>query len=639
MIVGVAGHVNHGKTALVRALTGVETDRLPQEQARGMTIDLGFAYLPAPDGGVIGFVDMPGHERFMRNMLAGASGIDLLLLVVAADDGVMPQTREHLAVAQLLGLARALVVVSKADAVPPQRVAEVVRAVGEVLAGTPLAHSPVLPVSAHSGAGLADLRARLFALAEQPVAQRPGPSRFAVDRSFSLAGQGTVATGVVVQGQVAVGDVLLVSPTGHDARVRSLHVQGRIAAVGHAGQRCGISLGGRLSTDQVARGDWLLAPALHQPVARFDGLMRLLPDEQHALRHWAPVRLHHGAAELAAQVAVLQHGPLEPGEECFVQLVCERPLVPIVGDRFVLRAANGSRTLGGGRVIDLHPPARRRKQPQRLAQLAALAVPDPAASLAAQLACWPEFVDGEAFARDRALDDPTMAAVLAAVPHAALGNWLLGPAEWQQMEAKALAEVRAFHQRFPRLLGPNLARLHQALGPRLPQGLAVAALDRLAGEGQLVRESGVLRLPDHRLGLDRDDAQLWRRIAPLLGGEARFRPPLVPELARALALREFDCRRVLKVKAREGAVAEVAPDRFLTRAAVEEVAAIIGQLAAAAPDGLFGAADLRNRLDNGRKVAIELLEHFDRLRITARRGDLRLVDLDRLARFAAGEGD
>lgn len=641
MIIGTAGHIDHGKTALVRALTGVDTDRLAEERARGMTIDLGYAYLPMPDGGVLGFVDMPGHEKFMRNMLAGAAGIDFLLLVVAADDGVMPQTREHVAVAGLLGLTRGLVAITKCDAIEPAQAAMVADQVRDLLAAGPFAAAPLHKISAHTGQGIEDLRQALCSAGAAERAADHRPVRFAIDRSFSLPGAGTVVTGVVLQGQLAVGDKLAISPTGDEARIRSLHVQNRPAMLGHVGQRCGIALGGRIPAQGIGRGDWLLDPRLHQPIDRFDARLHLLASEAADLRHWTAVRLHHGAAEVAARVAVLQDGPLLPGEDCFVQLVLDDRIAACVGDRFVIRAANGSRTLGGGHIVDLHPPQRRRKQPVRLARLEAMALAEPAASLAQQLDRWPWFVDLDSFAIDRALSDDDLARALLAVPHEVAGpgspRYAFSPAVWHRLALSALGEVTLFHQRFPRLLGPNVNRLHQALGPRLPLRVAAAALDRLVREGQLVRESGVLRLTGHVLGLDRGDEGLWQGIVPLLGGEARFRPPLVPQIAAALGVREFDCRRVLKLKVRERAVTEIGPDRFMTREALQEVATIIADIAAAAPEGLFGAADLRDRLHNGRKVAIEILEFFDRMKITARRGDLRLADLDRLCRYGKGD--
>lgn len=641
MIVGTAGHIDHGKTALVRALTGVDTDRLAEEQARGMTIDLGYAYLPTPDGAVLGFVDMPGHEKFMRNMLAGAAGIDFLLLVVAADDGVMPQTREHVAVAGLLGIRRALVAITKCDTAEPRQVEKVAGEVRDLLAEGPYANAPVQEISSHTGHGIEDLRLALFAAAATSGPADTRPARFAIDRTFSLPGAGTVVTGVVMQGQLAVGDTLSISPTGGEARIRSLHIQNRPGDIGHAGQRCGIALGGRISAQDIGRGAWLLASDLHQPVDRFDARLHLLASEAADLRHWTAVRLYHGAAEIAGRVAVLQEGPLAPGNACFVQLVLEQQVAACVGDRFVIRAANGSRTLGGGRIVDLHPPQRRRKQPARLARLEAMAVEDPAASFAMQADRWPWFVELEAFATDRGLGDGDLARALANIPHEVAGQvgqrYAFSPVVWQRLAHSVLGEVRLFHRRFPRLLGPNLNRLHQALGPRLPLRVAAAALDRLVREGQIAREGGVVRLPGHALGLDRGDEVLWQEIAPLLGGEARYRPPLIPQIAAALAVREIDCRRVLKLKGRERAVTEIGPDRFLTRQALGEVATIIGEIAALAPEGLFGAAELRNRLGNGRKVSIEILEYFDRIKITARRGDLRLIDLDRLCRYGKGE--
>jgi len=628
VIVGVAGHIDHGKTALVRALTGVDADRLAEEKARGISIDLGFAYLPRADGGVMGFVDMPGHERFMRNMLAGASGIDVLLLVVAADDGVMPQTREHLAVAQLLGIGRAIVAVAKCDLVDARRMVEVGTQVDALLSKGCFAAAPRVEVSARDGRGVEALLHLLDEAAAAIAAPREGPVRFAVDRSFTLAGAGTVVTGVVVQGAMCVGDVLTNSPAGRQVRVRSLHVQNRPGEIAHSGERCGVALGGRVSTDEIGRGDWLLDPVLHEPTERIDARLHLLSSEERPLRHWTPVRLHHGAAEVAARVALLQDDPLLPGEDGMVQLVLDRPIAAAINDRFVVRAANGLRTRGGGRLIDLRPPRRRRKQERRLAQLVAMAVEEPGTSLEAQVSAWPWFVDRSVFLRDRALrHSPDEAQVREA------GGYLFHPSVWQDLADRATAAAQAFHTRHPRLLGLGSRRIGEALDPALPEGPLSALLDALVREGRLAHDGGVWRMPGHRLGLDRPDDELWRRARLLLGGQARFRPPLLAELAKALAVREFDLRRVLGLKAREGELAEIAEDRFLLRETLREIAAILESLSAQAEGGMVGAADLRDRLDNGRKVAIQILEYFDRQQITARRGDLRVLDPARLARY------
>jgi len=641
MIVGTAGHIDHGKTALVKALTGVDADRLAEERERGISIDLGFAYLDRPDGSTIGFVDVPGHERFMRNMLAGATGIDFLLLVVAADDGIMPQTREHLAVAELLGLRRCAVALTKCDLVEQGRIGEVSAGIRELLARGPLAGAEIFPVSSTTGEGVDALLAALDRAAEtaRPV-DDPGRLRFAIDRSFSLQGAGTVVTGVIWSGELAVGDIVTVSPQGLEARVRALHVQNKPGQSARRGDRCGVNLAGKLDPSMLGRGDFLLDPFLHAPTGRIDAEISLLAGEPRPLRQWAAVRVHHAAAEVPARLALLQEGPIPPGSDGRVQIVLDRPIAAAVGDRFVIRDAAGSRTMGGGRFIDLRPPQRRRRQPRRLKQLDAMAIADPARSLAEQLADWPWQVERDRFIRDRAMSPAAAASALAAVPHqearAEGTSFLFSSDVWDRLRCSALGEVALFHKRFPQLLGPNLARLAGALGPRLSPKAGAAFLAGLVEQKLLAHESGVYRLPTHRLGLDRADEELWQRLRTLLGGDARFRPPRVGPLAEMAGLRDFDARRVLKAMSKQGAVVEVVADHFFLREAMGEVAQIVGELAAQAEDGYFSAAQLRDRLDNGRKVAIQMLEYFDRQGLTLRHGDLRIIDPRRLERYSGG---
>jgi len=308
VIIGTAGHIDHGKTTLVRALTGVDTDRLKEEKERGISIDLGFAYLPAEDGSVLGFVDVPGHEKFVRNMLAGATGIDFVLLVVAADDGVMPQTVEHLAIVDLLGIERGVVALTKVDAVPDARRVEVRRDIARLLAGTGLEGADIVPVSTVTGEGIADLRLRLLAEAKALAARAAtGRFRLSVDRSFALAGAGTVVTGTVLSGRVSVGDAVMLSPLGLAARVRAIHAQNRPAQQGLAGERCGLNLAGeRISKNAVSRGDMVLDPGLHAPTDRIDASLRLLAGEPKPVTQWLPVRLHHAAASIGGRVVLLQ---------------------------------------------------------------------------------------------------------------------------------------------------------------------------------------------------------------------------------------------------------------------------------------------------------------------------------------------
>ena len=358
MIVGTAGHVDHGKTALVHALTGVDTDRLKEEKERGITIDLGFAYLPAPDGAILGFVDVPGHEKFVHNMLAGAGGIDFVLLVVAADDGVMPQTREHLAIVDLLGVNRGIVALTKVDLVSADRREAVAAEVLQSIEGTGLAGSEIVPASTVSGEGIDALRMRLFD-AGQTIERRAASGRFrlAVDRSFSLTGIGTVVTGTVLSGAVSVGDEVKISPSGTSARVRSIHAQNRPVNRGQGGERCALNLAGDgIAKDAVRRGDMVLDPELHAPTDRIDASLRVLRSELKPIPQWMPVRLHHASAEVGARVALLSDGPIIPGEEARVQLVLDRPIAAAAGDRFVLRDTSAQRTIGGGRFLDLRGP-------------------------------------------------------------------------------------------------------------------------------------------------------------------------------------------------------------------------------------------------------------------------------------------
>ena len=438
MIVGTAGHIDHGKTALVRALTGVNTDRLQEEKARGISIDLGFAYLPTPEGSVLGFVDVPGHERFVRNMLAGATGIDFVLLVVAADDGMMPQTVEHLAIVSLLGIERGLVALTKIDLVSPERVAEAKLEIETALSATAMLIAEVVPVSSVTRIGIDSLRDKLFGAARS-FGRRAAAGRFrlAVDRCFTLAGTGTVVTGTVLSGSIAVGDRVMISPSGREGHVRSIHAQNRPAKIGQAGDRCALNLSGRdIYKDAIARGDVVLDPVLHAPADRIDASLRILPTELKRVRQWTPVRLHHAAADVGARIVPLADETIAPGAQAMVQLVLERPIAAAVGDSFVLRDTSGQRTLGGGRFLDLRAPARKRRRPERLAQLEAHASADPQRAVAALLGLPPGFADLSTFSRDWALSDVEVELLVAETGAVRLvhadGVLALAPETWSQ---------------------------------------------------------------------------------------------------------------------------------------------------------------------------------------------------------------
>ncbi len=639
MIIGTAGHIDHGKTALVRALTGVDTDRLKEEKARGITIDLGFAYLPTPDGTVLGFVDVPGHEKFVHNMLAGAGGIDFVLLVVAVDDGVMPQTREHLAIVDLLGVGCGVVALTKVDLVAVERREAVTAEIAQTLAGTGLAGSAIVPVSSVSGEGIDALRARLFSAAHAVASRAPsGRFRLAVDRSFSLTGVGTVVTGTVLSGAVAVGEHVTISPSGLSARVRSIHAQNRPTDRGQAGERCALNLAGdSITKDAIHRGDVVLDPELHAPTDRIDVTLRVLPAEPKPITQWLPVRLHHAAAEVGARVVLLGDGSIAPGERAPVQLVLERPIAAAAGDRFVLRDTSAQRTIGGGRFLDLRAPTRKRRTPERMAQLDACAIDDPEPALAALLACAPGYLDLTAFARDRALsaDEIERLAEKLGLIRIPLQRAVvaLSPRRWMQLKRGILDRLTAFHADNPDLPGMGLERLRLQLEPRLPAPAFAAALQGLARVKQVALDGAWVRLPGHEVRLTASEEALWLRIRPLIADKERFRPPRVRDIGGMIGMGETDIRRLFKLLGRLGKVDEVAHDHFFLRGTVAELVEIAADLAARATNGQFTAGEFRDRLDNGRKVAIQILEFFDRHGVTLRRGDLRRINKHRLDLF------
>ncbi|MCQ4346130.1 selenocysteine-specific translation elongation factor [Pseudomonas stutzeri] len=628
MIVGTAGHIDHGKTALLRALTGTAGDRRREERERGITIDLGYSYADLGDGALTGFIDVPGHERFVHNMLAGAGGIDCVLLAVAADDGVMPQTREHLAIVTLLGIPRALVALTKIDRVEPARLAQVEQQVVCLLADGPYAEAPLLPVSSVSGAGLEALRAALLDEARAVAARAAdGHFRLAIDRAFSVAGAGVVVTGTALAGRVAVGDELLLSPSGRRVRVRGLHAQNREAMAACAGQRVALNLAGeRLAVELLHRGDWLLGAALHAPTTRIDIDLRLLPGEARALPHWTPVHVHLGAADVTGRVALLEGDSLAPGARAFAQLVLNAPLHAVHGDALVLRDQSAQRTLGGGRVLDPFAPARQRRTPQRLAQLAALRAGGLEQALPQLLETALDGIDPQAlerqFNRPRALWRMP-ARVLEIATRGGLR--LLPEARWLALGEQLLAALARFHAEQPDELGPDRDRLRRYAFAELERPLFVALLDQALARGSVQASGPWLHLAAHRVQLGESDERLRTQIWPLLL-EGGFDPPWVRELAAELNVEEGAMRLLLRKLARLGLLQQVVRDLFYPQETLQQLARIVLQLEGKA--GIIRVADFRDRIGIGRKRCIQILEHFDRLGLTRRSGNERRVRHD-----------
>ncbi len=624
MIVGTAGHIDHGKTALIKALTGMDADRLKEEKARGITIDLGYAFYPLQNNEVLGFIDVPGHERFVHNMLAGATGIDFVLLVVAADDGAMPQTREHLEIVDLLGVKQGAVALTKIDRVEPARVAAARAEIEALLRGTALAGSPVFALSSVTSDGVPALRAHLEAVAASPPAgAADGCFRLAVDRSFTLAGSGTVVTGTVFSGGVHVGDRLLVSPSGREVRVRSIRAQNRAAERGVAGQRCALSLAG-IDKKDIARGDWVLEPAAHAPTARFDASLRLPPSATRALKHWTPVHVYIGATDVMARVSLLQGTSIEPGADGLTQIIFDRPVAALRGDRFILRDQSAQQTLAGGVVLDPFAPARKVRTPARLAVLAALVRSTTSEVLQQLLNDAPAGVDLPWFTRSFNLRIDAAEELYRAIPMVLVNadHFGFAPSRWEVLQQHVLAALAAEHKRAPEMLGLEGRRLRRLACPDLPWEVFVALVDQLLAGQRMARHGPWLHLPTHRITLTGAEEKLWRAVAPLLRATP-FQPPWVRDIAQTLATPEPQVRSLLQRVTVLGDTYEVMRDRFFMREAVAELARIVSDLAT--ENGEVTASEFRDHIGTGRKLAIRILEYFDKTGFSRRVGDAHCV--------------
>jgi len=616
MIIGTAGHIDHGKTTLVKAITGVDCDRLKEEKARGITVDLGYAYTTT-----LGFIDVPGHEKLIHNMLAGATGIDFALLVIAADDGPMPQTREHLEIIDLLGIRRGAVALTKIDMATPERQQEAKAEIAALLADTALANAPVFPVAAVSGAGIAELRAHLeTAAARADTRQANGGFRLAIDRCFTLSGAGTVVTGTAFAGTVKAGDHLLLSPPNKLVRVRSLRVQDAPAEFGQAGQRIALALSGIEKAD-VERGQWIIASGLHAPVRRFDARLRVLSG-QPVLKHWTQVHLHLGAEDVPARVALLAATEIAPGGEGWAQITLEREIGALAGDRFILRDAAARQTIGGGTVLDIFPPSRRKGSPERLAMLAALAGDDPASALRLAAGQQTAGVDLGPHALNRNLDSATMAALCARLELKVVGNTAFAPARWQELEVRLLAALAAEHERAPDLSGVERDRLRRLTLPTLSRLAFDALLAVPLAGGRITQTHAWLHLPEHRVLLAAADRDLWLTLKPLLDASP-YAPPRVRDVAKATGIAEDSVRLLFKRIARHGDAWPVAPDHYFTAEAVADLAHRVAALNAS--EGCARAAPLRDQIGGGRKVAIHILEFFDRIGYTRRVRDTHIL--------------
>jgi selenocysteine-specific elongation factor len=598
MIIGTAGHIDHGKTTLVRALTGVDTDRLPEEKRRGITIELGFAPLVLGDVGTIGVVDVPGHEAFVRTMVAGATGIDIALVVVAADEGVMPQTREHLAVLALLHVPRAVVALTKCDLVDAEWLAMVTDDARAALAATPFADAEIVPVSATASVGLDALRAALAAAARDvPARPDAGPFRMPVDRAFSIRGIGTVVSGSVWSGVLARDASLRLLPSGRDVRVRGLHAFGQAVQEVRAGDRAAIALAG-VELDEVGRGTVLVQGAAWQGSRVLRADVTLLADAPRPLGPRARVRLHLGTGDIAARV-IAADGPVAPGASRSVRLVLQEPIAARAGDRFVLRAESPAATIGGGVVLDPQAPPRARpwpaesRSPSRALQLL-LGEAGPAGLRIADL----EVRLG--------LPAAQLAPLLGPASVWRVGDLLLDAGTRESLSAALLRLLDEFHARHP--LAPGVAAGAARARLRAPEAVAAALFALLAAEGRIDGDHGMLRRAGFEPRLQGSDADLANRLIAALESAGR-EPPGLAELAARLQADAGRLGGVVHFLAREGRLVLVEPERcYLPHVVAGQLDAL---QRAMAPGSAYGAGDLKDALGVSRKFMIPFLEFCD----------------------------
>lgn len=625
VVIGTAGHVDHGKTQLVRALTGVDTDRLPEEKRRGISIDLGFAPCLLPSGRRAAIVDVPGHERFIRNMVAGATGMDLVLLVVAADEGVMPQTREHLDILHLLGVQAGAIALTKIDLVEPEWLELVEEEVREAVRGTFLEGAPVVRVSSVTGEGLD----RLLRVVDELIPRvRPRPldalPRLPIDRSFTVTGFGTVVTGTLAAGTVHLEDRLELLPAGIPVRVRHLQVHGRPVEQAVAGQRVALNLAGVGSAD-VQRGHVLAAPGALAPAEELAVAVQLLPHAPRGLRSGARVRLHVGTDEVIGRLWLLDRSELVPGERGYALFRAERPAVAAPGDRFIVRTFSPMHTVGGGTVLDTGRPYRRR--PADVARLQARDTADPVARARAELRDagmpLPEpelarrlLLTPEGFLRIR----PRLLAEGGAVPLPE--GFLVDGEVLERLRHRCVEAVEAFHRREPLRPGMPREELRAALeSPPDPRAFA-ALLAHLHQAGALEVEGDAVHRPGYAPRLEEAAARELERLEGVFR-EAGLSPPPPAEAAARAGVDPSRASGLLEHLAAAGVLVRLAPDLYLHREAFEGAARTVA--CHIAEHGPATVAEVRDLLGTTRRLALPLLEAMDRQELTRRVGDRRVL--------------
>jgi selenocysteine-specific elongation factor len=630
IVLGTAGHVDHGKTALIKALTGVDTDRLKEEKERGITIELGFASLTLLGGQTLGVVDVPGHERFIRNMVSGAAGIDLVVMVIAADEGVMPQTKEHLQICSLLGLKKGLVALTKADLVDEDWRALVTDDIRAFLKGTFLEASPIVPVSALTGAGLQDLLHAVHQVASEIEEKGDaGLFRLPIDRVFSIKGFGTVVTGTLISGSIRTGEDVTVLPLRISSRIRGMQVHNKSVSLAESGQRTAINLQG-IEKTTIARGDVLTRPGTLETTRRLDVYFEYLPTNEKKLKHRALVRFHAGASEVMARINFLDRDDIAPGDKAFAQLFLAVPAVVMAGDCFVIRSYSPVTTIGGGVVVDPLSRKHKRHSRQIIHELEQLQHGDDLGRIATmierssfsgidlhELVIRTGFPQGHVKKRLETLFSQKQAILLDREE-----TRVISFNAHQNTQERLISEIRTFHNKFPLQEGMSREELRTKVGSFVTSRLFNAVMRNLEKNGRIVIDLENLRLPDHRVHLQGEMEDLRQALADLYRN-AGLAPPSFREVTEKFAAKKTRVGSVLNVMLKEGSLVKINEDLYFDQAALAKLREDYKILLM--KEGKANPVSFKALTGLSRKFIIPLLEFFDMTKLTVRSGEHRIL--------------
>ena len=619
-VVGTAGHIDHGKSALVKALTEIDPDRLAEEKRRGMTIDLGFAYMTLPSGRRVGIIDVPGHQRFLKNMLAGVHGMDAVLLVIAADEGPRPQTREHLAIIDLLGIEHGLVVLTKVDLVDAAWLALVREEVAGLLAGTSLQRAPIVAASSVTGQGLGELRAALDGeLANTQARPDLGRPRLPVDRSFAMSGFGTVVTGTLVGGALRQGAEVSVLPAGRRVRIRGLQQHNRPVEEAQPGSRTAVNLSG-LDHSEVHRGDVLALPGTLPPSRRLDARLHVLPGAAQPLHHRQRLLMYHETAEVMVEISLLERDELGPGETGWAQLFAAGPLVALDGDRFILRVPSPAATVAGGVIVDRAPRRHRRRDPALISNLAARERADPATAAVLELGKHPWGLRDSELARFLGVPSKQLVEVLAPLTEGGVvrrmpSGWLARD-QWDGLQSRVTTSLEAYHQAQPLRRGMPKEELRSRTS--IPADVFAEVIGLLAAEGRIVERGGEIAVATHKQLLSNEQETVIGEFLAELESQP-FNPPPLADLLRRHPLTPA----VLQYLVADGRIVRVNEDTVFARSAYDEA---VRQLRAHLTEHrTLTVAAARDLLGTSRRYVLPLLEWMDGQKITRRVGDDRIL--------------